>query len=75
MVGGIPRPLRLVATAGAIFLGGMFTLSLASSATIRLLQAATEAKWVICSFMLIGSTRKLNPLLLMFGLSNSFHFG
>ncbi|OVA14377.1 hypothetical protein BVC80_8553g13 [Macleaya cordata] len=44
MVGGVPQPLRTVGTAAAIFFGGMFTVSLASSVTIRMLQAAAEAK-------------------------------
>eukprot|EP00262_Sarcandra_glabra_P016681 TRINITY_DN5510_c0_g1_i1.p1 TRINITY_DN5510_c0_g1~~TRINITY_DN5510_c0_g1_i1.p1 ORF type:complete len:109 (-),score=2.41 TRINITY_DN5510_c0_g1_i1:108-434(-) len=44
MMGGIPRPLRVVATGAAVLFGGMFTLSLASSVTIRTFQAVAEAK-------------------------------
>ncbi|XAR60232.1 hypothetical protein NMG60_11033507 [Bertholletia excelsa] len=42
--GGVPRPLRTLASAAALILGGMFTLSLASSATVRALKAIAEAK-------------------------------
>ncbi|KAL6984870.1 hypothetical protein U1Q18_018250 [Sarracenia purpurea var. burkii] len=41
---GVPQPLRTLASAAAVMLGGMLTLSLASSAAIRTLQAITEAK-------------------------------
>nr|DAD44850.1 TPA_asm: hypothetical protein HUJ06_003080 [Nelumbo nucifera] len=44
MANGIPYPLRMVASAAAIFFGGVFTMSLASSVTIRALQATSEAK-------------------------------
>ncbi|XP_058074542.1 uncharacterized protein LOC131223231 [Magnolia sinica] len=44
MLGGIPQPLRTLGAAAAVVFGGMFSLSLASSVTIRMLQAATEAK-------------------------------
>ncbi|KAF8406965.1 hypothetical protein HHK36_006086 [Tetracentron sinense] len=44
MLGGVPKPLRVVvATAGIVF-GGMFTLSLASSLTIRTIKAVVESK-------------------------------
>ncbi|KAL5975276.1 hypothetical protein ACLOJK_031955 [Asimina triloba] len=43
-MGGIPMPLRVLGTAAAVAFGGMFSLSLASSVTIRIIQAATEAK-------------------------------
>ncbi|KAL5698087.1 hypothetical protein ACHQM5_029168 [Ranunculus cassubicifolius] len=42
--GGVPRQLRVLGTAAAVFLGGMFTVSLASTVTIRALQSVTEAK-------------------------------
>ncbi|KAH7853763.1 hypothetical protein Vadar_006312 [Vaccinium darrowii] len=42
--GGFPQPLRMLASAAAVLLGGMFTLSLASNVTIRAMQAITDAK-------------------------------
>ncbi|THG00302.1 hypothetical protein TEA_014671 [Camellia sinensis var. sinensis] len=42
--GGVPHPLRKVASAAAILVGGALTLSLATSATIRTLQAIVDAK-------------------------------
>ncbi|PSS36235.1 Chaperone protein like [Actinidia chinensis var. chinensis] len=42
--GGVPPPVRTLASAAAVILGGMLTLSLASSASIRALKAVTEAK-------------------------------
>ncbi|KAI3973984.1 hypothetical protein MKX01_030560 [Papaver californicum] len=44
MVSGVPEPLRKLGTAAGIFFGGVITLSLASSLTIRALQAVSEAK-------------------------------
>ncbi|KAJ8643109.1 hypothetical protein MRB53_004857 [Persea americana] len=44
MMGRIPRPLRIIGAGAAVCLGGIFTLSLVSSVTIRTLQAAAEAK-------------------------------
>ncbi|KAL0914402.1 hypothetical protein M5K25_014746 [Dendrobium thyrsiflorum] len=44
MTGGIPPPFRAMASAAAILLGGLFTVSLASSAAIRALQSISEAK-------------------------------
>ncbi|XP_057968970.1 uncharacterized protein LOC131158248 [Malania oleifera] len=41
---GAPRPLRVLGTTAAVFFGGMFTLSLASSFTIRTVKAVAEAK-------------------------------
>lgn len=49
MVGGIPRPLRIIGVGAAVFSGGILTLSLVSSAIIRTLQAADEAKRVMYS--------------------------
>ncbi|KAF8406968.1 hypothetical protein HHK36_006089 [Tetracentron sinense] len=44
MLSGVPRPLRVLdATAGIVF-GGMFTLSLAYSVTIRTIKAVVESK-------------------------------
>ncbi|XP_057494500.1 protein BUNDLE SHEATH DEFECTIVE 2, chloroplastic [Actinidia eriantha] len=42
--GGVPPAVRTLASAAAVILGGMLTLSLASSASIRALKAVTEAK-------------------------------
>ncbi|KAF9613225.1 hypothetical protein IFM89_006326 [Coptis chinensis] len=44
MSGEIPRRLRILGTAAAIGLGGFFALSLASSATIQMLQGVSDAK-------------------------------
>ncbi|XP_042490044.1 uncharacterized protein LOC122070005 [Macadamia integrifolia] len=44
MVGGVPHPLRMIATAGAVVVGSIFCLSVASSVTIRTLQAVTDAR-------------------------------
>ncbi|PIA42505.1 hypothetical protein AQUCO_02000158v1 [Aquilegia coerulea] len=44
MFDGIPRQVRVLGTGAAILLGGMFSVSLVSSVTIRTLQAVTEAK-------------------------------
>ncbi|XP_028548171.1 uncharacterized protein LOC110105577 [Dendrobium catenatum] len=44
MAGGIPRPFRAMASVAGILLGGLFTVSLASSAAIRALQSISEAK-------------------------------
>lgn len=42
----IPKPLRTLGTGAAIILGGILTLNLASSATIRAIRLANEAKRV-----------------------------
>ncbi|CAL5397112.1 unnamed protein product [Camellia sinensis] len=42
--GGVPHPLRKLVSAAAILVGGALTLSLATSATIRTLQAIVDAK-------------------------------
>ncbi|KAK9266030.1 hypothetical protein L1049_001009 [Liquidambar formosana] len=42
--GGVPQPFRTMAVAAAVIGGGMMTLSLASSVTIRILKSAAEAK-------------------------------
>ncbi|KAF5945804.1 hypothetical protein HYC85_016032 [Camellia sinensis] len=42
--GGVPHPLRKLASAAAMLVGGALTLSLATSATIRTLQAIVDAK-------------------------------
>ncbi|XP_058206819.1 protein BUNDLE SHEATH DEFECTIVE 2, chloroplastic isoform X3 [Rhododendron vialii] len=42
--GGVPQPLRVLASAAAVLIGGFFTLSLASTATIGAIQAVTEAR-------------------------------
>ncbi|XP_077211113.1 plastid transcriptionally active protein [Tasmannia lanceolata] len=44
IVGGIPQPWRMLGYSAAVFFGGMFTLSVASSATIRMFQAVADAK-------------------------------
>ncbi|KAI3836595.1 hypothetical protein MKW92_027398 [Papaver armeniacum] len=44
MVGGVPEPLRKLGTAAGILFGGVITLSLASTLTIRALQSVSEAK-------------------------------
>ncbi|KAH7681739.1 Heat shock protein DnaJ cysteine-rich domain-containing protein [Dioscorea alata] len=44
MPGGIPQPLRALASAAGFVVGGIFTLSLASSVAIRVLQNAAESK-------------------------------
>ncbi|KAF5200331.1 plastid transcriptionally active protein [Thalictrum thalictroides] len=44
MFDGIPRQVRVVGTGAAILLGGMFSVSVVSSVTIRTLQAVAEAK-------------------------------
>ncbi|XP_031474535.1 uncharacterized protein LOC116246807 [Nymphaea colorata] len=41
---GVPRPLRILATTAAVFVGGVFTLSLSSSLAIRALQSVSDAK-------------------------------
>ncbi|XP_020098302.1 uncharacterized protein LOC109717053 [Ananas comosus] len=41
---GIPQPVRRLASAAAFLVGGIVTLSLASSITIRSLQSFAEAK-------------------------------
>uniref|UniRef100_A0A7C9DJW9 Uncharacterized protein n=1 Tax=Opuntia streptacantha TaxID=393608 RepID=A0A7C9DJW9_OPUST len=41
---GFPPPLQLLAAAGATVAGGMIALSLASSATIKLIRSTMEAK-------------------------------
>ncbi|XP_062147938.1 uncharacterized protein LOC133856907 [Alnus glutinosa] len=40
----IPKPLRTLGTGAAIILGGLITLNLASSATMRALRFTNEAK-------------------------------
>ncbi|KAG2718711.1 hypothetical protein I3843_03G223600 [Carya illinoinensis] len=40
----IPKPLRTLGTGAAIILGGILTLNLASSATIRAIRLTNEAK-------------------------------
>ncbi|KAB1209029.1 hypothetical protein CJ030_MR6G010454 [Morella rubra] len=40
----IPKPLRTVGIGGAIILGGLLTLNLASSVTIRAIRFSNEAK-------------------------------
>ncbi|XP_059644404.1 uncharacterized protein LOC132286154 [Cornus florida] len=42
--GGVPQPLRKLATGAAILLGGVFTVSSLSSATIGTLRGFAEAK-------------------------------
>ncbi|KAI3928813.1 hypothetical protein MKW98_024414 [Papaver atlanticum] len=44
MVGGVPEPLRKLGTTAGILFGGVITLSLASTLTIRALQTVSEAK-------------------------------
>ncbi|KAI3920334.1 hypothetical protein MKX01_000673 [Papaver californicum] len=44
MVDSVPEPLRKLGMAAGIFFGGVITLSLASSLTIRALQTVSEAK-------------------------------
>ncbi|KAK8957162.1 hypothetical protein KSP39_PZI000470 [Platanthera zijinensis] len=44
MTGGIPRPLRVIASAAGVVLGGLFMVSLASSMAIQALQSVSDAK-------------------------------
>lgn len=53
MPGGIPQPLRALASAAGFVVGGIFTLSLASSVAIRVLQNAAESKRVCLLSLLI----------------------
>jgi hypothetical protein len=60
----IPKPLRTLGTGAAIILGGLITLNLASSATMRALRFTNEAKRVkLKSETLFGSNTFLFPLL------------
>lgn len=53
MPGGIPQPLRALPSAAGFVVGGIFTLSLASSVAIRVLQNAAESKRVCLLSLLI----------------------
>lgn len=60
----IPKQLRTLGTGAALILGGLLTLNLASSATIRALRSTNEAKRVkLKSQTLFGSITFLFPLL------------
>ncbi|PKA53200.1 hypothetical protein AXF42_Ash009930 [Apostasia shenzhenica] len=39
----VPRPIRMMASAAAYLLGGLFTISLASSAAIKMLKSVSES--------------------------------
>ncbi|KAG9459710.1 hypothetical protein H6P81_004218 [Aristolochia fimbriata] len=44
MDGGLSQPLRMISGAAAVVFGGIFSVSLASSLTIKVLKGAAEAK-------------------------------
>ncbi|KAK6945063.1 hypothetical protein RJ641_026165, partial [Dillenia turbinata] len=77
MLGGVPRPIRMLATTSAVIVGGIFTLSFASSCTISAFRGFTEAKrkkfalpcveckgvgFYVCKLCKGNSTIKWSPL-------------